>query len=136
MGMLLARSAFNSGSPASAFAPSRPSSLLSQVLGRFEQENGGHLVVATLSLLECSSNGLLETELLSILGNPDNAAILTGHKVRAAGGHDKARGDPLPAVKWSAVYRALRPFLRPFGDSGEGRLDFYHRSLSKSVRQK
>lgn len=44
--------------------------------------------------------------------------------------------QPLPAVKWAAVYRGLRPFLRPFGDSGEGRLDFYHRSLSKAVRRK
>ena len=42
----------------------------------------------------------------------------------------------LPAYKWSGVYRALKPFLRPFGDSGEGRLDFYHRSLSKAVRKK
>ena len=42
----------------------------------------------------------------------------------------------LPAYKWAEVYRALKPFLRPFGDSGEGRLDFYHRSLSKAVRKK
>ncbi len=42
--------------------------------------------------------------------------------------------EHLPAFKWAEVYRALKPFLRPFGDSGEGRLDFYHRSLSKSVR--
>ncbi|XP_033636001.1 telomerase protein component 1-like isoform X1 [Asterias rubens] len=109
--------------------------LLSQVLGRFEKENGGYLVVATLSLLECSSNGLLETELLSILGDESNMAIL---KTGYASSENKktTRGDPLPAIKWSMVYRALRPFLRPFGDSGEGRLDFYHRSLSKSVRQK
>ncbi len=38
--------------------------------------------------------------------------------------------------KWSEVYRALKPFIRPFGDSGEGRLDFYHRSLSKAIRKK
>ena len=37
----------------------------------------------------------------------------------------------LPAAKWAEVYGALRPFLRPFGESGEGRLDFYHRSLSR-----
>jgi len=43
---------------------------------------------------------------------------------------------PLPAYKWTDIYRALRPFLRPFGDSGEGRLDFYHRSLSKAVRKR
>ena len=43
---------------------------------------------------------------------------------------------PLPAAKWAMVYRALKPFIRPFGDSGEGRLDFYHRALSKAVRRK
>ena len=44
-------------------------------------------------------------------------------------------GD-ISAYKWAEIYRALRPFLRPFGNSGEGRLDFYHRSLSKAVRRK
>ena len=47
-------------------------SLLSQVLHRFEQENGGQLLVATMCLLECSCHGLLETELLSILGDEDS----------------------------------------------------------------
>ena len=53
-------------------------------------------------------------------------------------GREKASKDvgQLPAYKWAEVYRALRPFLRPFGDSREGRLDFYHRSLSKAVRKK
>jgi hypothetical protein len=49
---------------------------------------------------------------------------------------EKEKNAKLPAMKWAAVYRALRPFLRPFGDSGEGRLDFYHRTLSKVVRKK
>ena len=77
-------------------------SLLSQVLGRFEKENGGYLVVATLSLLECSSNGLLETELLSILGDESNMAIL---KTGYASSENKktTRGDPLPSIKWSMV---------------------------------
>ena len=48
----------------------------------------------------------------------------------------KEKKEQLPAMKWATVYRALRPFLRPFGDSGEGRLDFYHRMLSKVVRKK
>ena len=53
-------------------------------------------------------------------------------------GKEKSQDDisPLPAYKWAEIYRALKPFLRPFGDSGEGRLDFYHRSLSKAVRRK
>ena len=42
----------------------------------------------------------------------------------------------LPAAKWALVYRALKPLLRPCGDLGEGRLDFYHRSISKAVRKK
>lgn len=42
----------------------------------------------------------------------------------------------LPAAKWALVYRALKPLLRPCGDLGEGRLDFYHRSTSKAVRRK
>lgn len=44
-------------------------SLLQQVLERLENESGGELVVATLCLLECSRHGLLESELLLLLGN-------------------------------------------------------------------
>ena len=42
----------------------------------------------------------------------------------------------LPARDWAIIYRNLKPLLRPCGDLGEGRLDFYHRSLSKAVRRK
>lgn len=42
----------------------------------------------------------------------------------------------VPAAKWALVYRAMKPLLRPCGDLGEGRLDFYHRSISKAVRRK
>ena len=42
----------------------------------------------------------------------------------------------VPAAKWALVYRALKPLLRPCGDLGEGRLDFYHRSISKAVRRR
>ena len=45
--------------------------LLDQVFARFEKENGKELLVATLCLLECSAKGLLETELLLLLGNND-----------------------------------------------------------------
>ena len=41
-------------------------------MARFEEENGGYLVVATLCLLETSAKGLLETELLSLLADEDN----------------------------------------------------------------
>ncbi|XP_071502709.1 telomerase protein component 1-like [Diadema antillarum] len=114
--------------------------LLAQVLERFEEESGGNLMTATLCLLECSSSGLLETELLSILGDEDNLMPCEEEGEKEKGASEKGEKSQklqiLPAVKWARVYRALRPFLRPFGDSGEGRLDFYHRSLSKAVRKK
>ncbi|XP_022087926.1 telomerase protein component 1-like [Acanthaster planci] len=113
--------------------------LLEQVFTRFEQENGGTLLSATLCLLETSATGLLETELLKILGDEDN--LLPREKDSETGkdkGAEKKAKDvgPLPAAKWAVVFRALKPFLRPFGESGEGRLDFYHRALSKAVRKK
>lgn len=43
-----------------------------EVLERFEKENGGELLVGALCLLEVSSRGLLEVELLAILGDEDN----------------------------------------------------------------
>ena len=42
------------------------------ILTRFEKENGGELLVATLCLLEVSGRGLLEVELLSILADEEN----------------------------------------------------------------
>ncbi|CAH1785090.1 unnamed protein product [Owenia fusiformis] len=112
-----------------------------QIMTRFEEESGGELLVATLCLLESSSTGLLETELLMILGDTDN--LMPREQAEGAEKDDtskeksdKNKTEALAAYKWAEVYRALRPFLRPFGDSGEGRLDFYHRSLSKAVRQK
>ena len=42
----------------------------------------------------------------------------------------------LPAREWAIIYRNLKPLLRPCGDLGEGRLDFYHRSLSKAARRR
>ncbi|XP_033637129.1 telomerase protein component 1-like [Asterias rubens] len=113
--------------------------LLDQVFTRFEEENGGMLLSATLCLLETSATGLLEIELLKILGDEDN--LIPQEKdseLEKDKGGEKSSKDlgPLPAAKWAVVYRALKPFLRPFGESGEGRLDFYHRALSKAVRRK
>ncbi|XP_030832099.1 TPR repeat-containing protein DDB_G0287407-like [Strongylocentrotus purpuratus] len=154
--------------------------LLAQVLERLEAEGGGSLMVATLCLLECSSSGLLEAELLAILGDEDNLMPSDNGKnkkkkvkpvykdcsrktvtrkvvfigswsleqvllhllciLKCSGASKKRKKSnkpqPLTAVKWARVYRTLQPFLRPFGESGEGRLEFYHRSLSKAVRKK
>ena len=69
------------------------------------------------------------------VNKPLPVVLLAGSKEASEKETHKPLGN-LPAFKWAAVYRSLRPFLRPFGDSGEGRLDFYHRSLSKAVRKK
>jgi len=49
-----------------------PFSLLEQVVKRLAREGDGHLVKATLCLLEVSKSGLLETELLDLLGDEEN----------------------------------------------------------------
>ncbi len=42
------------------------------MLVRFEKENGGELLVGALCLLEVSQGGLLEAELLAILGDEED----------------------------------------------------------------
>ncbi len=42
------------------------------MLVRFEKENGGELLVRALCLLEVSQGGLLEAELLAILGDEED----------------------------------------------------------------
>nr|XP_047125336.1 TPR repeat-containing protein DDB_G0287407 [Hydra vulgaris]XP_047125337.1 TPR repeat-containing protein DDB_G0287407 [Hydra vulgaris] len=163
--------------------------LETEVFTRFESETGGVLMKATLCLLEVSRHGLLETELLALLGDSKNiqcteyiegeddkimeatekmniqSAItldtekheveqLTDmfskqvedtYKVKETKENDtktqvsRQKGKQvkfLPARDWAIIYRNLKPLLRPCGDLGEGRLDFYHRSLSKAVRKK
>ena len=39
------------------------------------------------------------------------------------------------SFQWALAYVGLRQFLRPCGSSGEGRLDFHHRTISKVVRK-
>lgn len=107
-----------------------------QVLERFEDENGGRILKAAVCLIETSGMGLLEIELLSILAH-DNFLEATSDKSEKESSEKKVDFSmKLPAFRWAEVYRALRPFIRPFGNSGDGRLDFYHRSLSKAVRKR
>lgn len=61
------------------------SRLEQQVLDRFEKENGGELLVGALCLLEVSHRGLLEAELLAILGDEDN--------LMPSSANDKDKGD-------------------------------------------
>ena len=163
------------------------------VFTRFETEVGGALMTATLCLLEVSRHGLLETELLALLGDANNlkpSEYVEGQEntiiaqtedvvqsnvtvglekddveqltdqfkklvddayVVKDDGEGKSTDEnknekkrvtkrkkivSLPARDWAIIYRNLKPLLRPCGDLGEGRLDFYHRSLSKAVRRK
>lgn len=48
----------------------------------------------------------------------------------------KKKHDLLSEQKWQWIFTRLQPFLRPYGDSKDGRLDFYHRALSKAVRKR
>merc|ERR1719494_810557 len=163
-------------------------SLEEEVFKRFEGEAGGELMRACVCMLEVSRHGLLETELLALLGDEKNIKVPEykegeeglvleeKHKAEAAnlneaaddnddlvkqklakqvqetyikdekekdkkekGNKSKRRGKQinfLPAREWAIIYRNLKPLLRPCGDLGEGRLDFYHRSLSKAARRR
>lgn len=61
-------------------------------------------------------------------------ASLSEESPEQSGGIEK--GSRLPYAEWAGVYRNLRVFLRPYGNPNEGRLDFYHRTLSKVVQEK
>jgi tetratricopeptide (TPR) repeat protein len=165
--------------------------LLQQILERLENKNFGELMIATLCLLECSRHGLLESELLLLLGNEndlvpsrdgwlkshprvdglessyesslevDVLAMMLDDKVSMTDtnprpsnwsvpqavdlGIDVGEGtgvvsnttmQSLQASKWLTVCQGLRQFLRPFGDSEEGRFDFCHRMMREAVRQR
>ena len=48
----------------------------------------------------------------------------------------KKKQEMLSERKWQWIFSRLQPYLRPYGESKEGRLDFYHRALSKAVRKR
>jgi hypothetical protein len=155
-------------------------SLEETVFERFEGETGGDLMKACVCMLEVSRHGLLETELLALLGEETNiklpeykgedeltfpgkvstetaeniedtkqniSKLVQETYVKEADASDQkkdkdkkdkektkiAKGKMvkfLPARDWAIIYRNLKPLLRPCGDLGEGRLDFYHYALS------
>ena len=124
------------------------------ILSRFEKESDGRRLIATLCFLECSVHGLLESELLELLATDDLLPPSLSDKIgpskvfsfdgteeennieRTGGIFNADQQERLTASQWADIFRVLRPFMRPFGASGEGRLDFYHRSLSKAVRHR
>ncbi|XP_064625868.1 TPR repeat-containing protein DDB_G0287407-like [Lineus longissimus] len=118
--------------------------LLEMVLQRKETEPNGNMAVAVLCLLEVSSSGLLQTELCTILSedktlmppSPFDEKEET-EKAEKESSEKKGQKDRiLSEEKWSAVNSTLKAFLRPYGDSSEGRIDFFHRAISKAVRKR
>ena len=130
-----------------------------QLLSQWENECDSNLFIAMLCLLECSVRGLLEDEILQLLAalqelpidlvrlleeknaacinilkssnsmEVENMAIQSNEVVYS----DKGK---ISMEAWLNLFRPIRQFIRPFGSSSEGLLNFYHRSLSKAVRKR
>ncbi|PVD30644.1 hypothetical protein C0Q70_09917 [Pomacea canaliculata] len=103
--------------------------LLKLVIERTTKEYGGDLMKTSLCLIETSRFGLDEEELLHLLPSKSVSCDQSGEDLT------EDFKERLPMAVWGFLYVGLRPFLRPSGSSGEGRLDFYHRSISKVIRQ-
>ncbi|XP_071161707.1 TPR repeat-containing protein DDB_G0287407-like [Mytilus galloprovincialis] len=114
--------------------------LFEYMLMRLENESGSNLVIGTLCLLEASFAGLYELELRQILGHentlmPPSPFDEKDEKESSEKEVIKVM-DPVSSRKWNAIMKTLQPYLRYNGESKEGRLDFYHRALSKAVRRR
>src|SRR5262249_13817731 len=90
--------------------------LFEQVLERLEKDHGVALVCQTLSLLSCARHGLLENELLVLLGRSGEIQ--------------------LPAIIWSRLYRSLGSYLRPGTAATEGAIAFFHLQLHDAVHKR
>ena len=99
-----------------ASLPHTVEELFEQVLERLERDHGRELVESALSLLDCSRHGLLESEMLELLRRGEE--------------------DQLPPGIWAPLFRSLKFYLRPPGESGEGALDFFHRQLARAARKR
>ena len=89
--------------------------LFAQVLARLEQDHTRPTVEALCSWLAVARSGLLESEVLDLL----------------------SRDGALSPIRWTRLYRALEPYLKPInedaGGGATGRLDFYHDQLRLAV---
>ncbi|XP_074643679.1 TPR repeat-containing protein DDB_G0287407-like [Tubulanus polymorphus] len=116
--------------------------LLEEVLSRFESEPDGHLIQATLCLLEASAAGLLECELVSILSADRNLMPPSPYEEKdelECSEKEKSQSSQNEAhieKRWVSVFQSIKPFVRPYGDGSDGRIDFHHRAVSKAVRTK
>lgn len=87
--------------------------LFDQALARLEQDHGRSTTESVCAWLAVSRSGLLESEVLDLLGH----------------------GGAFPRIRWTRLYRALEPYLKPAEEDtgtegrGAGLLDFYHDQL-------
>ncbi|KAK7100982.1 hypothetical protein V1264_023836 [Littorina saxatilis] len=116
-------------------------SILDSLLAQLEGEEGGDLLVATLCLLEASASGLLESELRTLLADesvlrPPSPYEEKEEKEAQEKESKQKKREVLSERKWLWIFSRLQPYLRPYGESKEGRLDFHHRAVSKAVRKR
>ncbi|XP_072019125.1 telomerase protein component 1-like [Amphiura filiformis] len=89
--------------------------LLAAILARLIREDESKVVEKMLCYLECSQQGLKETELQLILSDD--------------------MPTPIAMLFWSMARRTLKPFLRSATRSGEvERLQFFHMSIRRAVQ--
>jgi hypothetical protein len=101
-------------------------------------------VVPNVGTAGSMAGGVAVSELKDQLHEQAQAAVqgelIGGQKAKQSGDAEAeevvAEDLRLSAAHWSPIYHSLRPFLRPCGEPGEGRIDFYHRAVSKAVRLK
>jgi len=82
--------------------------LFEEVLQRMEGDHGKQLVQDTCTLICTSRNGLLESELRSLLGVSDS--------------------------QWTGFLRSLSAFLKPTGDEGE--ITFFHQQFYAAIAKR
>lgn len=110
--------------------------LFEEVLMRLEKDHGWDLVRNALALLQCSRGGLLESEMVTLLSSPIQPDNIDRAETTFIDSLRNGTGI-VPASVWSRLYRSLKPYLRPPGESGEeGVLDFFHQQLSFAVERR
>jgi telomerase protein component 1 len=87
--------------------------LFDQVLARLEQDHTRVATESVCSWLAVSRSGLLESEVLDLLGGV------------------------FPHIRWTRLYRALAPYLKPMEETTRGGLlDFFHDQLRTAVERR
>uniref|UniRef100_A0A6B2KVX3 TROVE domain-containing protein n=1 Tax=Arcella intermedia TaxID=1963864 RepID=A0A6B2KVX3_9EUKA len=88
--------------------PSNVEGLIDRVLTRFENDHGKQFVKDICSLLVISRSGLLESDLLKLIGATEN--------------------------RWSLFYTSLSPFLKPI--TGTREICFSHEHFIRSIKRR